>query len=45
LKSVRILGDDGVEPRTVNLKRIREGKEADPVLTGGEVVIVDRRFF
>jgi polysaccharide export outer membrane protein len=45
LKSVRILGEDGVEPRVVNLKRIREGKEPDPVLAGGEVVIVDRRFF
>jgi polysaccharide export outer membrane protein len=45
LKSVRILSQDGMEPRVVNLKRIRDGKEEDPVLTGGEVVIVDRRFF
>jgi len=35
----------GVKPRVINLKRIRDGKEEDPELTGGEVIIVDRRFF
>jgi polysaccharide export outer membrane protein len=45
LKSVRILYEGGVKPRVINLKRIRDGKEEDPELTGGEVVIVDRRFF
>ena len=29
----------------VNLKRIQDGRAPDPLLKGGEVVVVKRRFF
>jgi polysaccharide export outer membrane protein len=46
-KNVRILsGDDpGAEEVVVNLKKIQAGKAPDPVLKGGEVVVIKRRFF
>lgn len=43
-RKVRILSE-GQAPRTYNLKQIQEGKAPDPELTGGDIVIVDRRFF
>jgi polysaccharide export outer membrane protein len=46
-KQVRVLvQEDGVSrERVFNVKRIVEGKGEDPVLTGGEVIVVRRRFF
>jgi polysaccharide export outer membrane protein len=46
-KQVRMLTGEGSERHELifNLKRIVEGKNEDPVLTGGEVIVVDRRFF
>jgi polysaccharide export outer membrane protein len=48
-KNVRILpggdGDPGAEEVVVNLKKIQAGKAPDPVLKGGEVVVIKRRFF
>jgi len=46
-KNVRILsgGDPGAEEVVVNLKKIQAGKARDPVLKGGEVIVIKRRFF
>jgi polysaccharide export outer membrane protein len=46
-KTVRILYREEGDSRegVYNLKKIQAGKEEDPVLTGGEVVVVGRRFF
>jgi polysaccharide export outer membrane protein len=46
-KQVRMLVGEGDERREMvyNVKRIFEGKSEDPVLTGGEVIVVGRRFF
>jgi len=44
-KRVRILSPEGGTPRIYNLKQIQSGKVEDPLLTGGEIIIVDRRFF
>jgi len=46
-KEVRILYPEGVEPheRMFNLRKIQEGKAKDPALTGGEIIIVKRRYF
>ena len=45
-RTVTILsGEGGSEERKVNLKRIQTGKEPDPVLQGGEIIVVGRRFF
>lgn len=46
LKQVRVLYGEGHDPaeKVFNLKRIREGRADDPPLTGGEVVVVNRRF-
>lgn len=44
-KAVVVLREDGAVPaEEYNLKEIERGKTADPVLTGGEIVIVKRRF-
>lgn len=46
-KEVRILYPEGVDPheRIFNLRKIQEGKASDPALTGGEIIIVKRRYF
>lgn len=45
-RSVTILsGAEGQQALRVNLKRIQENKDPDPVLKGGEIVVVGRRFF
>lgn len=46
-KQVRMLTVEGSErvERRFNVKRIIEGKEEDPILKGGEVIFVGRRFF
>jgi polysaccharide export outer membrane protein len=46
-KSVRVLYEEGTVPkeRVFNLKRIQSGRDPDPPLTGGEVMVVKRRFF
>jgi polysaccharide export outer membrane protein len=46
-KQVKVLYAPGSVPqeRVFNLKRIIAGKTVDPVLKGGEVVVVNRRFF
>jgi polysaccharide export outer membrane protein len=46
-KNVRILsgGDPDAEEVVVNLKKIQDGKSVDPVLKGGEVIVIKRRFF
>jgi polysaccharide export outer membrane protein len=44
-KSVTVLYRDGSRPpRTYNLARIVRGKEPDPVMRGGEMIIVRKRF-
>lgn len=46
-KAVRVLYEPGTVPREVvyNVKRIQAGKDDDPPLEGGEVIVVPRRFF
>jgi len=46
-KNVRILYGEDHDPveLLVNLKKIQDGKSSDPVLRGGEVVVIKRRFF
>jgi protein involved in polysaccharide export with SLBB domain len=46
-KNVRILYGEDHDPEelVVNLKKIQDGKSSDPVLRGGEVVVIKRRFF
>ena len=45
-RTVTILSaEGGSEARKVNLKRIQANKEPDPVLQGGDIVVVGRRFF
>lgn len=44
-KTVKILLGQGNQPQYHNLKRIRQGKDQDPLLLGGEMIVVDRRFF
>ncbi|MCP3978807.1 MAG: hypothetical protein GY716_05685 [bacterium] len=46
-KAVRILSGEGpsAKVRVVNLVKIQKGKEVDPILTGGEIIHVQRRFF
>lgn len=46
-KHVRMLAGEGDErqERVYNVKRIVEGKVEDPTLKGGEVIVVERRFF
>jgi polysaccharide export outer membrane protein len=43
-KKVKILRD-GETPQLFNMRQIQAGKVADPELRGGDIVIVDRRFF
>ena len=48
LKSVQILRRNEKNVQTVlkvNLKRIRRGKDADPILQNGDVVVVPETFF
>jgi polysaccharide export outer membrane protein len=47
LGEVRVLYEAGHDPpeRTYNLRKIRNGKEADPMLLGEEVIVIKRRFF
>jgi polysaccharide export outer membrane protein len=46
-KGIKILypDDAGKQDAFYNLKRIHAGKDPDPELTGGEVIVVGRRFF
>ncbi len=44
-KKVRVLDGDGKPPKTYNLKAIQTGKEPDPRLKGGDIIVVERRFF
>lgn len=44
-KEVQIIAAGGGVPQTYNLKGIQSGRKPDPPLTGGEIVIVKRRFF
>jgi len=44
-KKVLILQGDGTKPKVINLKDIQSGKLVDPVLEGGELIVVKRRFF
>jgi polysaccharide export outer membrane protein len=44
-RTVTILSGEGGEARKVNLKRIQDNKEPDPVLQGGEIIVIGRRFF
>ncbi len=46
-KTVKILYPEGDArgEMVVNLKRVQAGREADPVLEGGEVIVIKRRFF
>lgn len=44
-KEVQIIAAGGGAPQTYNLKGIQSGRKPDPPLTGGEIVIVKRRFF
>ena len=46
-KNVRILSgrDRDTGEVVVNLKKIQDGKAEDPVLKGGEVIVIKRRFF
>jgi len=45
-RTVTILsGEEGTDQRTVNLKRIQARKDPDPVLHGGDIIVVGRRFF
>ena len=45
-KTVKVLYDDeGSRIAVYNLKRIQAGRAEDPVLHGGEKIIVDRRYF
>jgi len=41
---VRDGGGTNYRERTYNLKKILNGKEEDPVMTGGEMIIVTKRF-
>ena len=45
-KSIKIRDGEGsnFRERTYNLKRILNGKEADPIMIGGEMIIVSKRF-
>ena len=46
-KNIMILYPEGIFPRerVVNLKKIENGQAEDPILVGGEKIIVKRRFF
>lgn len=46
-KNITILYPEGIFPRerTINLKKIENGQAEDPILVGGEKIIVRRRFF
>lgn len=44
-KKIQVLAGDGTPPSTYNLKDIQVGKSPDPLLHGGEIVVVKRRFF
>ncbi|HKQ61771.1 MAG TPA: polysaccharide biosynthesis/export family protein [Candidatus Polarisedimenticolaceae bacterium] len=43
-KAVRVLDTNG-SVQVYNLKQIERGKAPDPLLRGGEMIVVDRRFF
>ena len=45
-KSVRVLYGEGAKQkqRTFNLNKIEAGKLEDPVMQGGEIIIVKKRF-
>jgi protein involved in polysaccharide export with SLBB domain len=45
-KNIKIRDGEGANfrERTYNLKRIMNGKEEDPVVVGGEMIIVTKRF-
>jgi polysaccharide export outer membrane protein len=48
LKEIQVLrkGEDGVQTLVqVNLKRIRKGKDLDPLLRDGDIVVVQETFF
>ena len=40
-----ILQGEGGPVAVYNLKHIQNGKQEDPILRGGEIVVIDRRFF
>ena len=46
-KNVRVLYGEGVMPkeRTFNLNKIEKAVAEDPVMRGGEIIIVKKRFF
>jgi polysaccharide export outer membrane protein len=44
-KKIQILAEGGGKPVVYNLKDIQQGRVDDPVLFGGEVIVVKRRFF
>ena len=45
-KKIKVRDGEGkaFRERTYNLKRILNGKEEDPVMVGGEMIIVPKRF-
>jgi protein involved in polysaccharide export with SLBB domain len=44
-KEVQVLSEEGGAPRIFNVKQIQSGKQPDPPLYGGEIIVVKRRFF
>lgn len=44
-KNIQILAGNGAMPHTFNLRDIQSGKVPDPILLGGEIIVVKRRFF
>ena len=44
-KQIQIMPAEGGTPQVYNLKSIQNGRQPDPQLMGGEIVIVKRRFF
>jgi len=45
MKKIQVLAGDGTRPSVYNLKDIQLGKSPDPLLRGGEIIVVKRRFF
>lgn len=44
-KSIKILEGGGGDPVQYNLKAIQRGREDDPLIGAGDIIIVERRFF
>ena len=44
-KQIQILDGQGGKPRVFNLRDIQSGKKDDPLLVGGEIIVIKRRFF